>query len=124
MCTGRSLKRSSKDVDHYFRSLRRSPSRDTMSSRALPVVWMKRSSEEPDTAAAYGGRRTESGGARFATRIAEWDGKPVLLPLPGEDDIMDTWIKLARGRLRGDLKKMRHMKHDEAPRSAEEGWAG
>ena len=102
MCTGRSLKRSSKDVDHYFRSLRRSPSRDTMSSRALPVVWMKRSSEEPDTALAYGGRRTEFGGARSATRIAEWDGKPVLLPLPGEDGIFDTWVKVARSRLRKD----------------------
>ena len=75
-----------------------------MSSRALPVVWMKRSSEEPDTALAYayGGRRTEFGGARSATRIAEWDGKPVLLPLPGEDDIFDTWVKVARNRLRKD----------------------
>ena len=105
MCTGRSLKRSSKDVDHYFRSLRRSPSRDTMSSRALPVVWMKRSSEDPDTAPTYGGnggRRIEFGGARSATRIAEWDGKPVLLPLPGEDDIFDAWVKVARNRLRKD----------------------
>ena len=74
-----------------------------MSSRALPVVWMKRSSEEPDTALAYGGRRTEFGGARSATRIAaEWDGKPVLLPLPGEDDIFDAWVKVARNRLRKD----------------------
>ena len=73
-----------------------------MSSRALPVVWMKRSSEEPDTALAYGGRRTEFGGARSASRIAEWDGKPVLLPLPGEDDIFDTWVKVARNRLRKD----------------------
>ena len=76
-----------------------------MSSRALPAAataWMKRSSEEPDTALTYGGRRTEFGGAGSETRIAGWDGKPVLLPLPGEDDIFDTWVKVARDRLRKD----------------------
>ena len=92
----RSLKRSSKDVDHYFRSLKRSPARspatDPMSSSAHPAIWMKRSSEEPDTADGTGARRMGVGGV---------GGGDLLLP-EEEDDILDMCVRVARERLRRD----------------------
>ena len=106
----RSLKRSSKDtdhyfrslrtkdVDHYFRSLKRSPARS--SAREQAANWMKRSSEEHDSA----GRRAavgEEGGAA-ATGFDGSAGDALLLPPPGEDEIFDMCVKVARDRLRRD----------------------
>ena len=85
----RSLKRSPKDVDHYFRSLKRSPAPSPARDSA---IWMKRSSEAPHTADGSGGRRTGVDGFNGEMRL-----------LPGEEDeILDMCVKVARDKLRRD----------------------
>ena len=96
-----SLKRSSKDVDHYFRSLKRSPARTppTDLSGAHSGIWMKRSTAEEGSDAVADGS-----GGRFAGTTWEGtaaaDAADAAAAADDDQEIIDTCIKVAAAAAR------------------------